>query len=290
MERVNSDVTNGEGREAPSPRGLERALRDLVPTALAAGAAAVAVAAVVGGSTSRLHTPFVPHYGAGTATSAGAAPEAVNGKVTVRVAPKRARGPVLALVDLVPNLAAIPAVTTAGGAVTDSAQSLIFGPTGPGAGRLAAPAVLVGVDLEQAVVPPFQAPAPLGPPESGAPQPGAVPLVDAGVPAPGTQQTQQTQRLHQPRRQKAPKIGRAETEAEASVFQAASLSEFTLLSETETAPTADDPAAAQQDKGRRNDDGKDKGKAKGQDDGQGRGQEKDRPAAQNRPPRDRQAS
>ncbi len=267
VQPVKSGVTGDPARQEPSPRKIERALRDLLPATLAAGAAAVAVAVAVGGSTARLHAPFIPRLGPGEVVSSAAPSKVAKGEVSVRLGPKATRRPAAVVPGLVPELLASPGGT--GARVVGSAEPLIFGPVATGAAQtFVTPAVVVGGDLEQVV------PTPEGPPPSV-----AAPFVVVPAPAPPPEVGTQSVR---PRRVKAPKAGRAEAEAVPAPFQAASLSSSTLLSGSDTAPADEDGGGAKSDDAKANN-GNGNGNGKDNDHGQDRGQGHDDPPGHGKP-------
>lgn len=283
VEQVKNEAA-GEGSGSRRPQGLERALRDLIPVTLAAGAAAVAVAVAVGGSASRLLAPFAQGPRAGdVVTSTPATAPTAAGQVTVRLGPKAKRMPPLGPVGLGADLlAAAPTVVrrVLGGEATEP-DAAIFAP-----GRL-----IGAPTLPEAV----------GPPGSGAgevsevvlPVPAPVEVTAPGaVVAPAVQSTQAVQR---PRRLKSPKAGRPEGEAESSIFRAASASSFTLLAKAapEAASATAEESAAEKGDGRGHGQGEVRGKAERHDEDKGKAKDKDRgkdkdkdrgkPAGDNRP-------
>ncbi|MBW3555728.1 MAG: hypothetical protein KY454_02200 [Actinobacteria bacterium] len=265
VQPVNSGVTADSARQEPSPRKIERALRDLVPATLAAGAAAVAVAVAVGGSTARLHVPFIPRLGPGEVTSSAAPSQAAKAEVSVRLGPKASRRPAAVVPGLVAQLLASPVRPVA--PVVGSGEPLIFGPVAGGAAQtFVSPAVVVGGDLEQ-VVPTPEAP----PPSVGAP------FVVSQAPAPPPEVGTQSVR---PRRVKAPKAGRPEAEAAPDLFQAASLSSPALLSGSDSAPADEEGGGAKSDDAKANNP---KGNGKGHDHGQDRSQGHDDPPGHGQP-------
>lgn len=219
-------------------RGLEHALRDLVPTTLAAGAVAVAVAVAVGGSTSGLPAPFAPgQWGSDRVTSTPATPQPLGGRMSVRLGPKATR---TAPSGLGEHLVAVwPRATER--PTTDAVDSVLFAPIfRPEATDRA----------EAAVHPVGDAPAVPAVSEVVGPaladRPSDQTLIADVVVVAAPSEVQEAQRFQRPHRLKSPKGGpKAEAAAESLIAVAANLGPSPLLSESspETAPgPAEEPS------------------------------------------------
>lgn len=244
----------GAGEEPRAPRRVERALRDIVPVTLVAGAAAVAVAVAVGGSASYLPTPF--GRGAdrrGAATSAAATPAvADSGKVTVRLGPKANRTQPAAELRLGPDFV-VASFTPDGQGAGAAAQPLIFAPTGV---ALPATAREAGSPLvaDPSVVPELVLTAPV---PAEVPTPEAVAVVVAPA-------LQEAQALARPRPSKSAKAGRREVDADSEplVARAASLKSITSLTKTPADAVAQPAPGQVADQDQRDGNGKDKNTGK----------------------------
>lgn len=261
VEQMRTGATS-EGVSGGRRRGLEHALRDLVPTTLAAGAAAVAVAVTVGGSTSGLPAPFAPGpWGSDRVTSRPAIPQPLGGRMSVRLGPKATR--TSASPGLGEHLvAAWPGATER--PMTDAVDSVLFGPillseATDGAAAVVQPAG--GAAAVSEVV---------GPALTDSP--GDQALIPDVVVVAAPAEAQEAQRLQRPSRLKSPKGGpKAEAEAGPLIAVAASLSPSTLPSDTspETGPGPGEDPAGDHGKGKGN--GKGPGKGNGPGNGNGHG-------------------
>ncbi len=237
MENVEHMRTGGASERVSGGRrrGLEHALRDLVPTTLAAGAVAIAVAVAVGGSTSGLPAPFAPgQWGSDRVTSTPATPQPLGGRMSVRLGPKATR------TSAPPGLGeqlmvAWPEATER--PMADPVDSVLFGPIFLSEATDRAEAAVLPVGEAPAVPAVSEV---VGPALADSPSDQTL-IADVVVVA-APSEVQEAQRLQRPHRLKSPKGGpKAEAGAEPLIAVAASLSPSPLLADT-SPETASGPA------------------------------------------------